>query len=218
MSNPSYGPAGQQSAMPANGTSYPGAAAPQGYGAPAPVAMPKLPGRGGAVTTLVLGVVLMVIIAPIVFFATMIAGVAGTGSNSVQGGATANGSVVTVTADGDFTVMASSSKDPACSLVGADNKSYKLEPYAGSGNTYVASGVPAGSYQLKCDGIASTEKINAFNASPEVIAKVFAMPFLWGTIVGVVGLIVLIVGIVLLVKVNGKRRRITQEALMSSLR
>ena len=197
MSNPSYGPAGQQSAMPANGTSYPGAAAPQGYGAPAPVAMPKLPGRGGA---------------------TMIAGVAGTGSNSVQGGATANGSVVTVTADGDFTVMASSSKDPACSLVGADNKSYKLEPYAGSGNTYVASGVPAGSYQLKCDGIASTEKINAFNALPEVIAKVFAMPFLWGTIVGVVGLIVLIVGIVLLVKVNGKRRRITQEALMSALR
>ena len=44
------------------------------------------------------------------------------------------------------------------------------------------------------------------------------MPFLWGTIVGVVGLIVLIVGIVLLVKVNGKRRRITQEALMSALR
>ena len=82
----------------------------------------------------------------------------------------------------------------------------------------MASGVPAGSYQLKCDGIASTEKINAFNASPEVIAKVFAMPFLWGTIVGVVGLIVLIVGIVLLVKVNGKRRRITQEALMSALR
>ena len=207
MSNPSYGPAGQQSAMPANGTSYPGAAAPQGYGAPAPVAMPKLPGRGGAIATLVCGVVLMIVIAPIVFFATMIAG-----------GATANGSVVTVTADGDFTVMASSSKDPACSLVGADNKSYKLEPYAGSGNTYVASGVPAGSYQLKCDGIASTEKINAFNASPEVIAKVFAMPFLWGTIVGVVGLIVLIVGIVLLVKVNGKRRRITQEALMSALR
>ena len=75
MSNPSYGPAGQQSAMPANGTSYPGAAAPQGYGAPAPVVMPKLPGRGGAIATLVCGVVLMIVIAPIVFFATMIAGV-----------------------------------------------------------------------------------------------------------------------------------------------
>ena len=218
MSNPSYGPAGQQSAMPANGTSYPGAAVPQGYGAPAPVAMPKLPGRGGAVTTLVLGVVLMVIIAPIVFFATMIAGVAGTNSNQVKGGPTDNGSVVTVTADGDFTVQGDAHKDPACSLIGADGKSYKLESYAGSDEVYAASGVPAGSYQLKCDGIASTEQINAFNASPEVIAKVFLMPFVWGTIVGVVGLIVLIVGIVLLVKVNGKRRRITQEALMSALR
>lgn len=83
---------------------------------------------------------------------------------------------------------------------------------------YVASGVPAGSYQLKCDGIASGAKINAFNASPEVVAKVFAMPFVWGTVVGVVGLILLIVGIVLLVKVNGKRRRITQEAMLSAVR
>ena len=44
------------------------------------------------------------------------------------------------------------------------------------------------------------------------------MPFVWGTVVGVVGLIVLIVGIVLLVKVNGKRRRITQEAMLSAVR
>lgn len=218
MSNPSYGPAGQPGAVPTNGTSYPGAAAPQGYGAPAPVAMPKLPGRGGAITTLVLGVVLMVIIAPVVFFATMIAGIAGTEGNAVKGGTTDNGSVVTVTADGDFTVTASSPKDPACSLIGADDKSYKLEPYAGSDNMYVASGVPAGSYVLQCDGIASGAKITAFNASPEVVTKVFAMPFLWGTVVGVVGLIVLIVGIVLLVKVNGKRRRITQEAMLSAVR
>lgn len=218
MSNLSYGPAGQPGAVPTNGTSYPGAAAPQGYGAPAPVAMPKLPGRGGAVTTLVLGVVLMIIVAPIVFFATMIAGVAGTDGNEVKGGTTDNGSVVSVTADGDFTVTASSSKDPACSLTGADGKSYKLEPYAGSGDVYAASGVPAGSYQLKCDGIASDANITAFNASPEVVAKVFAMPFVWGTVVGVVGLILLIVGIVLLVKVNGKRRRITQEAMLSAVR
>ena len=71
---------------------------------------------------------------------------------------------------------------------------------------------------LQCDGIASGANITAFNASPEVVAKVFAMPFVWGTVVGVVGLIVLIVGIVLLVKVNGKRRRITQEAMLSAVR
>lgn len=142
MSNPSYGPAGQQNAVPTNGTSYPGAAAPQGYGAPAPVVMPKLPGRGGAVTTLVLGVVLMVIIAPVVFFATMIAGVAGTDGNAVKGGTTANGSVVTVTADGVFMVRGDAHKDPSCSLVGADDKSYELEPYAGSEDVYLVEHVP----------------------------------------------------------------------------
>lgn len=44
------------------------------------------------------------------------------------------------------------------------------------------------------------------------------MPFVWGTVVGVAGLIVLIVGIVLLVQVNGKRRRITQEAMLRAVR
>lgn len=44
------------------------------------------------------------------------------------------------------------------------------------------------------------------------------MPFLWGSIVGVVGVIVLIVGIVLLVKVNGKRRLIMREAMMRAAR
>lgn len=218
MSNPSYGPADQQNAVPTNGTSYPGAAAPQGYGAPAPVVMSKLPGRGGAITTLVLGVVLMVFIAPLVFFATMIAGVAGTDGNAVKGGTTANGSVVTVTADGIFMVRADAHKDPSCSLIGADDKSYELEPYAGSEDVYLAENLPAGSYVLQCDGIASGANITAFNASPEVVTKVFAMPFVWGTVVGVVGLILLIVGIVLLVKVNGKRRRITQESMLSAVR
>ena len=204
MSNPSYGPAGQPGAVPTNGIPYPGAAAPQGYGVPAPVPMPKLPGRGGAITALVLGVVLMVIVAPIVFFATMIAGVAGTEGNAVNGGTTANGSVVTVTADGVFMVRGDAHRE--------------LEPYAGSEDVYLVENVPAGSYVLQCDGIASGANISAFNASPEVVTRVFAMPVLWGTIVGVAGLIVLIVGIVLLVTVNGKRRRIMQGAMLGAVR
>ena len=173
MSNPSYGPAGQPGAVPTNGTSYPGAAAPQGYGAPAPVVMPKLPGRGGAVT---------------------------------------------VTADGVFMVRGDAHKDSSCSLIGADGKSHELEPYPGSEDVYLAENLPAGSYVLHCDGIANGANITAFNASPEVVTKVFAMPFVWGTVVGVAGLIVLIVGIVLLVNVNGKRRRITQEAMLGAVR
>ncbi len=44
------------------------------------------------------------------------------------------------------------------------------------------------------------------------------MPLIWGTVVGVGGLIVMIVGVVLLVKVNGKRRRLAQEAMMAAMR
>ena len=115
-------------------------------------------------------------------------------------------------------VRADAHKDPSCSLIGADDKSYELEPYAGSEDVYLAENLPAGSYVLQCDGIASGANITAFNASPEVVTKVFALPFVWGTVVGVVGLILLIVGIVLLVKVNGKRRRITQESMLSAVR
>ena len=46
----------------------------------------------------------------------------------------------------------------------------------------------------------------------------FVMPFVWATVVGVIGLILLIVGIVLLVKVNGKRRRLVQQTMMSAIR
>ena len=50
------------------------------------------------------------------------------------------------------------------------------------------------------------------------MTKTFVVPFVWGSVVGVTGLICLIVGIVLLVKVNGKRRRIMQEAMMAAVR
>ena len=50
------------------------------------------------------------------------------------------------------------------------------------------------------------------------MSKTFVVPFVWGSVVGVSGLICVIVGIVLLVKVNGKRRRIMQEAMMAAVR
>ena len=217
MSNPSYGPAGQPGAVPTNGTSYPGAAAPQGYGAPAPVVMPKLPGRGGAITTLVLGVVLMVIIAPIVFTAMIFVGVAGTDGNAGKGGTTPNDSIVTVTADGKFTVTADGA-DPECFLMDAGGTLYQLTPYKDNEGVYTASGIPAGQYKLQCERIASSATVVAFNASPEVMTQAFVMPFVWGTVVGVAGLVVTIIGVVLLVKVNGKRRRIMQEAMMAAVR
>ena len=97
MSNPSYGPSGDQhAAFPLNGQAA--RSDPRGYGAPSPVSVPSMPGRGPAVATLILGAVLMIVIAPIAFFAAMLYGIASTPGRSVQGGTTDNGSVVTVTA------------------------------------------------------------------------------------------------------------------------
>ena len=198
MSNPSVGNPNPQNAPQA----YPGGA----YGAPAPMAMPKLPGRAPGITTLVIGILLMVVVAPIVFFGIMIAGVTKTEGNAVKGGTTANSSIVTVTAD------------PACFLMDAGGTLYQLTPYKDNEGVYTASGIPAGQYKLQCERIASSATVVAFNASPEVMTQAFVMPFVWGTVVGVAGLVVTIIGVVLLVKVNGKRRRIMQEAMMAAVR
>ena len=209
MSNPSVGNPNPQNAPQA----YPGGA----YGAPAPTAMPKLPGRAPSITTLVIGILLMVVVAPIVFFGIMIAGVTKTEGNAVKGGTTANGSIVTVTADGKFTVTADGA-DPECFLMDAGGTLYQLTPYKDNEGVYAASGIPAGQYKLQCERIASSATVVAFNASPEVMTQAFVMPFVWGTVVGVAGLVVTIIGVVLLVKVNGKRRRIMQEAMMAAVR
>ena len=50
------------------------------------------------------------------------------------------------------------------------------------------------------------------------MTQAFVMPFVWGTVVGVAGLVVTIIGVVLLVKVNGKRRRIMLYALWAAVR
>ena len=157
MSNPSVGNPNPQTAPQA----YPGGA----YGAPAPMAMPKLPGRAPGITTLVIGILLMVVVAPIVFFGTMIAGATKTEGNAVKGGTTANGSIVTVTADGNFTVTADGA-DPACFLMDAGGTLYQLTPYKDNEGVYTASGIPAGQYKLQCERIASSATVIAFNASP----------------------------------------------------
>jgi len=180
--------------------------------------MPKMPGRGAGITTLVLGIVLMLFIAPAVFFGMMIYGVSQTGANSIHGGTTNNGDSVTVTASGDFTVQVRVDTDPACSLVDSSGAMYSLRPSADAGDTYTASGVPAGPYRIYCAGLSNDSSFYAVNATPDAVSKTFVVPFVWGSVVGVSGLICLIVGIVLLVKVNGKRRRIMQEAMMAAVR
>ena len=231
MSHPPYGSSGGQSTpWPQYGENvggvpqgYPGGG-PQGYAdggyvAPTPVVMPPMPSRASGIVALILGIVMMVLIAPIVFFTTMAVGVTSSAEDLSNSGALGNGTSVTVTDKGNYSVMIGEGSASSCALVDSNNKSYTLDPYEGSNTVFSASDLPVGTYKIQCQGLTPGAQVAGFNGSAnQLVNKAIVMPFIWGTVVGVGGLIVMIVGIVLLVNVNGKRRRLVQEAMMAAMR
>ena len=178
-----------------------------------------MPSRASGIVALVLGIVMMVLIAPIAFFATMAVGVTSSVEDLSNGRALGNGASVTVTDKGSYSVMIADGSASSCALVDSNNKSYTLNPYEGSNTLVAASDLPAGASKSQCQGRTPGAEVAGFNGSAEQLAnKAIVVPLIWGTVVGVGGLIVMIVGVVLLVKVNGKRRRLAQEAMMAAMR
>ena len=231
MSYPPYGSSGGQSTpWPQYGENtggvpqgYPGGG-PQGYAgggyvAPTPVVMPPMPSRASGIVALVLGIVMMVLIAPIAFFATMAISLTSSVEDLSNGRALGNGASVTVTDKGSYSVMIGDGSASSCALVDSNNKSYALNPYEGSNTLFSGSDLSAGTYKIQCQGLTPGAEVAGFNGSAEQLAnKAIVVPLIWGTVVGVGGLVVMIVGVVLLVKVNGKRRRLAQEAMMAAIR
>ena len=123
-----------------------------------------------------------------------------------------------MTDKGNYSVMIGEGSASSCALVDSNNKSYTLNPYEGN-TVFSASDLPAGTYKIQCQGLPPGAQVAGFNGSAEQLAnKAIIMPLIWGTVVGVGGLVLMIVGIVLLVNVNGKRRRLAQEAMMAAMR
>ena len=58
----------------------------------------------------------------------------------------------------------------------------------------------------------------AFPMGVDDLMMSFIMPFVWATIVGVLGLVAVIVGIVLIVRAGKKQRLMTQQAMMAAIR
>ncbi|WP_314569052.1 hypothetical protein [uncultured Actinomyces sp.] len=181
--------------------------------------MPPMPSRASGIVALVLGIVMMVLIAPIAFFATMAIGLTSSVEDLSNGRALGNGASVTVTDKGSYSVMIGDGSASSCALVDSNNKSYALNPYEGSNTLFSGSDLSAGTYKIQCQGLTPGAEVAGFNGSAEQLAnKAIVVPLIWGTVVGVGGLVVMIVGVVLLVKVNGKRRRLAQEAMMAAMR
>ena len=226
---PGYGPAYGQ---PSNG--QPGYGQP-GYGQPgygpaygqnvyqsggrAPI---QLPGRGGSIAMIVIGVIMMFVIAPVAFGMSVAVGVLqGIDTSSFHpvpnGGSVEVGStgVVTVVYSSDWPGSDGSSSGldgqvgmvtPSCALVG-QNDTYPLLP-VGDGDGAMATDVPAGTYTLKCEN-ADGQNILVFGGEffDDVISS-FGPSMIISAIVGFAGLALLIWGIVKLAGVNRERRAI----------
>lgn len=216
---PGYGqqsqPGDGQQNQPGYGYAQPGQVPPQypgQYGAP----YVELPGRGLPITLIVLGLITMLVIAPLVF----IGGVAyGSISGVVDkidpnsGSTVTNGATVEVDSMGFYgVVIPNPTGDISCSLEGA-NGSVELprenSSDAGGGAVFLAQDIPAGTYELQCANV--PENAQMIGLDGEIVSNLFSAlgkSTIAGGIVGLIGLGLLIWGIVKLVKVNRRRREI----------
>lgn len=156
----------------------------------------KLPGRGGAIATLVIGLITMFIIAPIALFIGAITGaVSGIDSESVHVGTAGTVSVTVVSETPDLV---------HCEITdGANHYPLILD---GNG-LFSAEGVPAGVYDVGCDGLGPQDVV--IPLTDDIITGALTGIGI-SLIIGLVGLVLTIIGIVWLVKVNKRRRAMIQ--------
>ena len=210
---PKYGQDGANAAMPAQGA-HPGG----GYGGPTVMPTMKLPSRAPGTIMIVVGLLMMLIVAPIIFGVLMFQGVSGATENMANGTVVRNYGTVEVGSNGSYTVSVAPGTATGCMLVKDGNKAWDMERLEGSSQIYYRNGLMEGTYTIECEGLDSDATITGLPMSAEDLTSSTTTAFIWSSVVGVSGTIIMIVGIVLLVKVNGNRRRITQEAMLSTVR
>lgn len=202
---PGYGQAGY--GQPGYGPAY----GQNGYqgGGRAPI---QLPGRGGSIAMIVIGVVMMLVIAPAAFLMSFAVGTLQSLDTSsfepVQ-----NGGSIEVGSTGVVTVVYSSSLDgqvgtvaPSCTLVGQSG-TYPLVS-VGHEKGARASDLPVGTYTLKCEN-ADGQDILVFGGEffEDALSSLGPSAII-STVVGFAGLALMIWGIVKLARVNRERRAI----------
>lgn len=169
-------------------------------GMPAP--NQPLPSRVGPILTIIGGIIIALIVAPI----AMIVGVVG-GLDVLQLAESAqpvsSGSTVTVDSSGSYLVLTQSGDVSGCRL-DKDGESISMSFESGTG--FYASGLDAGQYTLTCQGSGASDLMGMTGVSMEKMTNAGLSGLAWGTGVGILGIVVSIIGIVWLVKVNGRRR------------
>ena len=203
---------GQGGTMPAQG-GYPGAA----YAGPAVMPPMNLPSRAPGTIMIVLGLLMMLIIAPVIFAVVAFSGLNTETPENVNAVSITNGGTVEVGANGQYTILLGEAEATSCTMTDTDGDVYDMHTFAGVNNYYTATDLPAGTYRIDCEGLPAGADIAGMDVSAGDITKSSTNGLIWSTVVGVSGTIIMIVGIVLVVKANGRRREIQQQAMMSAI-
>ena len=188
-----------------------------GYGGPAPMPIVKGPSKAPGTILIILGVLASFVAAPILFFVLMFQGIAGIAENMAAGTVVSNGGNIEVGANGSYTVSLSPDKASSCALINTSNQSFEMKQLQGSAEVYYLDGLAQGTYKIQCQGLPSTARITGLPASGEDMVSSTSGAFLWSTVVGVTGIVLLIVGIVLVVRAGSKRKELQQQAMMQAM-
>lgn len=203
---------GQDGTMPAQGV-YPGAA----YAGPAVMPPMNLPSRAPGTIMIVLGLLMMLIIAPVIFAVVAFSGLNTETPENVNAVSITNGGTVEVGANGQYTILLGEAEATSCTMTDTDGDVYDMHTFAGVNNYYTATDLPAGTYRIDCEGLPAGADIAGMDVSAGDITKSSTNGLIWSSVVGVSGTIIMIIGIVLVVKANGRRREIRQQAMMSAI-
>lgn len=203
---------GQDGTMPAQG-GYPGAA----YAGPAVMPPMNLPSRAPGTIMIVLGLLMMLIIAPVIFAVVAFSGLNTETPENVNAVSITNGGTVEVGANGQYTILLGDAEATSCTMTDTDGDVYDMHTFAGINNYYTATDLPAGTYRIDCEGLPAGADIAGMDVSAGDITKSSTNGLIWSSVVGVSGTIIMIIGIVLVVKANGRRREIRQQAMMSAI-
>ena len=203
---------GQDGTMPAQG-GYPGAA----YAGPAVMPPMNLPSRAPGTIMIVLGLLMMLIIAPVIFAVVAVSGLNTEAPEDVNAVSITNGGTVEVGANGQYTILLGDVEATSCTMTDTDGDVYDMHSFAGINNYYTATDLPAGTYRIDCEGLPAGADIAGMDFSAGDVTKSGTNGLIWSTVVGVGGTVIMIIGIVLVVKANGRRREIQQQAMMSAI-
>lgn len=241
MSNPSYGVPGDQ------GTPWPqyggnGAGAPMqgmpmqgmpmqgmpmqggpqnfqggGYGGPAPMPIVKGPSNAPGTILIILGVLASFVAAPILFFVLWFQGLTDMKDALINGAVIANGSAVEVAGVGSYTIDISGNGAEACKMTDSANNVYDMSRVQNDRTMYYIDGLPNGTYTVTCDGLDAKASLKGMNMSLSDFTTTIGDAFLWSTVVGVSGVVLLIAGILLAVRAGNKRKELQQQAMMQAM-